>query len=76
MHIQPLDNPKARLTLSRPVGKHRQGGQDVEFPKYTRYVDDAAELARIVRHEQDARFSYEHDLAVQRAVLQASAMND
>ena len=38
------------------------------------YVDDAADLAKIVRQEKDSDFSYEHDFAVQRTVLQASAL--
>lgn len=73
-HIQPLDNPRARVTLRTPRGKYLRGYQDVTFPKYARYVDDAADLARIVRNERDAEFSYEHDLAVQRSVLLASGM--
>ena len=74
MHIQPLDRPAARLTLSRAVGKYQKGAQDVSFDTYHRYVDDAAELARIVRHEQDPLFDYSHDLAVQKAVLQACGL--
>jgi predicted dehydrogenase len=73
-HIQPLDSPSARLALGQPRGDYRAGYQDVTFPQYERYVDDAADLARIVRHEKDPGFSYEHDYQVQRAVLEASAM--
>ena len=74
IHIQPLDNPSVRLALSKPRGKFAEGYQDVNFPKYVRYVDDAADLARIVRQEKDADFSYEHDYTVQKTVLQASAL--
>lgn len=74
MHIQPLDSPSARLALSEPRGKYRKGYQDIEFPRYERYVDDAADLAKIIRHEKDADFGYEHDYAVQRSVLLASDM--
>ena len=74
MHIQPLDNPKAQLALSQPRGKYSKGYQDLEFPRYSRYIDDAADLAKIVRHEKDADFSYEHDYEVQRSVLLASGM--
>lgn len=73
-HIQPLDNPAAQVTLLRPRGKYQKGRQEVTFPKYSRYVGDAADLARIVRQEKDADFTYEHDYAVQRAVLLASGM--
>lgn len=72
MHIQPLDNPRARLALSKPHDRFRKGYQDLSFPKYTRYVDDAADLVRIVRHEKDPDFSYEHDYAVQKTLLLAS----
>jgi predicted dehydrogenase len=73
-HIQPLDNPSAQVTLLRPRGKYQKGRQEVTFEKYARYVGDAADLARIVRQEKDADFTYEHDYAVQRAILQASGM--
>ena len=73
-HIQPLDSPSARVTLRTARGKYARGYQDVEFPKYSRYVADAADLARIVRNEKDADFSYEHDYAVQKAVLIASGL--
>lgn len=70
-HIQPLDNPSARIALAHPVSKYKSGYQDVTFPKYTRYVADAADMARVIRGEKEADFSYEHDLAVQTTLLQA-----
>lgn len=73
-HIQPLDRPSVRLTLRKPHGRYPAGAQEVRFDPYTRYVADAADLARIVRNEKDPDFSYEHDYAVQRAVLLASGM--
>jgi predicted dehydrogenase len=73
-HIQPLDNPAARVTLSAARDSFRKGYQDVSFPKYTRYVDDAADMARVIRGEKPADFSYEHDLTVQTAVLQACGL--
>jgi predicted dehydrogenase len=73
-HIQPLDNPAARLALSKGRGDFRTGYQDLSFPKYSRYVDDAADMARIIRGEKSSDFSYEHDLSVQAAVLQASGV--
>jgi predicted dehydrogenase len=72
MHIQPLDDPRARVAFRTRRGDFTAGYQEVSFGKYTRYVDDAADLARIVRHEKDADFSYEHDYEVQKAVLLAS----
>jgi predicted dehydrogenase len=73
-HIQPLDNPAGRIALSRARGKHRKGIQDIHFPRYVRYVDDAADMARIIRGEKPADFSYQHDLAVQEALMKACAL--
>ena len=75
IHIQPLDNPKAQLALLNSRGKYKKGYQEITFPKYVRYVDDAHDLARIIRSEKDADFSYEHDLNVQKTVLLASGMS-
>ena len=46
----------------------------MRFSKYVRYIDDAADMARIIRGEQDADFSYEHDYQVQKTLLLASAL--
>jgi predicted dehydrogenase len=73
-HIQPLDNPSARVTLSRVRGEHVVGYQDIRLPRYTRYVADAADMARIIRGDKASDFSPEHDLAVQETVLKASRM--
>lgn len=72
--VQPLDNPAARVALDRPRGNYRQGYQDIAFPPYTRYVDDAADMAQIIRGEKASDFPYQHDLAVQRTLLKASGM--
>jgi predicted dehydrogenase len=71
-HIQPLDDPSAKLALAAARPGYRRGYQDLTFPKYTRYVEDAADFARVIRGEKPADFTYDHDLAVQRAVLEAS----
>ncbi len=72
--IQPLDNPGARVALSKPRDSYLRGYQDLTFPKYTRYVDDAADMARIIRGEKASDYSPAHDLAVQQAVLEASGV--
>ena len=59
------------ITLAKPHGKFKQGYQGVLYPKYSRYVDDAADIARIIRGEKPSDFSYEHDLLVQGTLLQA-----
>lgn len=74
MHIQPLDSPSARLTLSEPHGGYAAGTHELNFPKFTRYVADAADMAQILRGEKLDDFGYAHELAVQTAVLQASRM--
>jgi hypothetical protein len=48
--------------------------QDVTLPKYTRYVDDAADMAAAIRGEKPFAFSHAHDLAVQTAVLDACGL--
>jgi predicted dehydrogenase len=70
--IQPLDDPRVRLALSRDRAAYRRGYQDIPLPKYTRYVDDAADMARVIRGEKDFQFSYQHDLDVQETLLRAS----
>ncbi|MBN9121652.1 MAG: Gfo/Idh/MocA family oxidoreductase [Planctomycetes bacterium] len=70
-HIQPLDSPSARVSLSQARGEYKKGTQDVKFPKYTRYVDDAADMARVIRGEKPFDFSHEHDFAVQETLLKA-----
>src|SRR5262249_19475727 len=69
--IQPLDNPSARVSLAQARGDYKKGTQDVPFPKFTRYVADAADMARVIRGAKPADFSYEHDLTVQETLLKA-----
>lgn len=74
-HIQPLDNPSVRLALDRPRGEYKKGYQDVTFPKYARYVGDAADMARVIRGEKAFEFTPEHDLAVQETLLKACGIS-
>jgi len=73
-HIQPLDNPSARVTLAATHDKYLQGSQTLSFPRYMRYVDDAADMAQIIRGEKQSDFSPAHDLIVQTCVLLAADM--
>ncbi|MEZ6147096.1 MAG: Gfo/Idh/MocA family oxidoreductase [Planctomycetaceae bacterium] len=73
-HMQPLDDPEAKVAFSQPHGKYQKGYQDVTLPKYRRYVADVADLAQIVRGEKDANFSYEHDYAVQKSLFLACGL--
>ncbi len=74
-HIQPLDDPAARVALSQPRGNYQRNYQEVTFPRYDRYVGDAADIASVIRGEKEPLCSYEHDLAVQTAVLEASGLD-
>ncbi len=73
-HIQPLDNPSARIALSTMRAGYRKGYQDLRFPKYTRYIDDAADMAKIIRGEKATDFPYEHDFHVQGSLLKACGL--
>jgi hypothetical protein len=72
--IQPLDNPSARVALSRRRDDYRKEYQEIHFPKYVRYVADAADMASIIRGEKASDFSAEHDLMVQETLLKACAL--
>lgn len=74
-HIQPLDAPAARLSLSRERPGFKKGTQDIVLPKYTRYVGDAADMAKVLRGEKRFEFTPEHDLNVQTALLQACGVS-
>ena len=73
--IEPLDNPAVKLTLSQPRGEYKRGAQEIKLPKYTRYVDDARDMACVIRGEKEFEFSYEHDLAVQETLLKACCLS-
>jgi predicted dehydrogenase len=73
-HIQPLDNPAARVALSTRRDEYRQGYQDVRFARFDRYVEDAADMARILRGEKETDFPPAHDLAVQETLLKACGL--
>jgi predicted dehydrogenase len=73
-HIQPLDNPAARISLAQARGEYPKGTRDVKFPQYTRYRDDAADMACILRGETTSAFSREHDRAVQETLLRACGL--
>jgi len=74
VHLQPLDQPKATVTLARDCGKYQAGTHEILLPKFPRYVADAAEMAQVIRGEKPSRFSLQHEEDVQRTLLQASQM--
>jgi predicted dehydrogenase len=74
-HIQPLDNPTARLALDKPRAGYEAGYQELRFPRYERYVDDARDMARVIRGEKVNDFAYSHDLLVQTTLLDMCAVS-
>jgi predicted dehydrogenase len=74
IHVQPLDKPSVRLTLSKSRDKYRKGTTEIPFGDFPRYAGDVADLARIIRGEKDSDFPYSHELAVMETVLRASGM--
>jgi predicted dehydrogenase len=72
--VEPLDDPRARFALSKAHDSYRKGYQDFALPMFTRYVGDAADMARVIRGEKPSDFSYEHDLTVQTALLDACGL--
>jgi predicted dehydrogenase len=75
LHIQPLDLPSVRLTLDRDRGEYKKGTHEIRFDPFRRYIADAADMARILRGEKAADFTYAHDLTVQETVLLASGLS-
>lgn len=75
-HVQPLDNPTATLSLSRSREEWKAGTQQVTFPKYSRYVGDAIDMAKVIRGEKSFGFSCQHDLLVQEILLEASGVQE
>jgi predicted dehydrogenase len=73
-HIQPLDNPSARVTLDQPRAGYQKGYQELTFPKFARYIADAADMASVLRGEKGSDYSSEHDFLVQSTVLQSCGM--
>lgn len=72
--IRPVEPPAVRLALGEARGTYRRGYQDVTVPNRPRYEADFADLARVIRGEQEFRWSPRHDLAVQETILRASGM--
>ena len=73
VEIRPLEPPRLLLTLDKARGEFKRGTQEVKLPKMPgRYDDQLAELARVIRGEEESKYPAEHDLAVQEAILRAS----
>ncbi len=75
IQIDDPDRPRVRLVLSEPHGGFRAGSQEVDVGPSRRYLPDFDDLAGAIREQRWVEhFTPEHDLAVQRALLQACGM--
>lgn len=72
--IEPLEPPQVVACFASPPEGHPSGWHSVEMPEYRRYEDDLDELADCVREGRPLSYTGDHDLAVQRALLQASGV--
>ena len=75
IEIRPLEEPKLKLTLADPVGGFNAGHNEIELAKMQgRYHDQLRDFAAMVRDDSVSRWSADHDLAVQKALLLASGI--
>lgn len=75
IELMPLEPPSLRLTLEKPQRNFKAGRQMVALPKSTgRYDGDFLDLAQVIHGAKPSDFPPEHDLAVQKAVLQSSGL--
>lgn len=76
VEIRPFDPPALSLSLERAAGEFPAGEHVPKLPPAAgRYHDQLAEFAAVIRDEREPAFSMEHDLAVQRTVLEASKLS-
>ncbi len=62
------------IDLERAAGHYAAGANQVEMPRYQRYVDDFEEFAVAIREGQPLSITPEGDLLVQEALIMASEM--
>ena len=74
LRTEPLEPPTARLSLATAAGTFKKGTQEVPLAKYQRYVDDAADMAAVIRGEKPNDYPPAHDRLVHECVLRAAGM--
>jgi len=67
--IEPGD--KMQVVMREAKGPYRKGWQDVELPKHVRYVEDFEQLAQALKTGESLKYSYDHELLVQEALIRA-----
>jgi predicted dehydrogenase len=75
LEIRPLEPPKVRLSLLAPAGEFAAGVHDVELPPMPgRYHGQLVDFANIILGKAKPEWNAEHDLTVQKVLLEASGM--
>ena len=75
VQIDDPDRPRVRLSLSEPNAQFPSGTRGVPVGPSKRYLPDLDDLAGAIREKRWVEhFTPEHDIAVQRALLQACGM--
>jgi len=70
--IRPPQPLKLQLALSQDRASYKKGYQEVTFPQVpARYDDQLIELAQIIRGEIENPYPLEHELLVQKCLLEA-----
>lgn len=72
--MTPLEPPALRLALRNDVEGYKAGVHQVELPDLPRHQRDFEDLARCIRGEKIFGYTKQHDLVVQKTLLQASGM--
>jgi predicted dehydrogenase len=72
LDIRPPQQLKLQLALSQDRDSYKKGYQEVTFPPVPgRYDDQLIELAQIIRGERGNPYPLEHELLVQKCLLEA-----
>ena len=75
IEIKPLEPPHLRLALTQPVDQYGKGYQEVGMPpEKERYDDQLIDFARMVQGAVKPRYTMQHDLMVQKTVLEAAGL--
>ncbi len=76
IQINDPDRPKVQLALSEPHGDFKAGVHQVDVGPSVRYLPDMDDLAQAIRERHPVEFfTPEHDLTVQKTLLQACGVN-
>ncbi len=76
IEIKPLEPPKIKLTLEKPVGNYSRGINELKLPAVSgRYDEQLIDFAQQIKGERETEYSREHDLAVHETLLKACEIN-